>query len=356
MILEITDKGSMSANATTIQDECRPRLIVWQLMPWAEVPALSVGATAEGAGGFLTQHECLLVIDSIARLSKSILVLTGQHLTRRTDLVEIVGYGTALGLKMIVELRPEELSQEVLESLKQFGPRTIRIVLDGSIVEDMDTRYRQSPAFARLEKTVQRVRDSGYELHFSLNITKPDVRALSFNLDYAFRRAAKGLYCHLRFHEDGEVRARRRGGADGAIDDFIAKISELKPLLPSQMYFSPQCIKYSPFQPDDQDGLDIPEGEEQTPRWVHTCLAGRSFAFITERGKVFLCGGLPVQCGDLRACGFDFRQIWMDSPTFHAMREERRSCAQTRKKFKERRPAARPRNALFKKRDSHHEE
>jgi len=316
----------MTTNCDNIHDEHRPRVIIWQLTQGER------SYKPPGAGSLLTQHECLLIIDSIARLSKSIVVLTGSNLIRRADLHEIVGYGSALGLKMIIELKPEEISPEVLEKYRQFGPRILRLVLNGCVVEDIDTRFRQSPAFSRLEKAVRRMKDSGFELHFSLNIDKPDIRALGYNLDYAFRSAAKGLFCHLRFNvlRDKKSTARRDGLI--SVDEFIYKISELKPLLPSNMYFSPQCVKYTPCQVEEHSKLEFLRSEH--PKWTHSCLAGKTFAFLTETGKVYLCGGMHARCGDLRGCGYDFRRVWMESEVFKLLRDEQRSCTGTRKRFK----------------------
>jgi MoaA/NifB/PqqE/SkfB family radical SAM enzyme len=304
--------------------ECRPRVIIWQLTP-------REGEQTNGHSP-LSQQECMLVIDSIARVAKSIVVLTGSSLTRRNDLFDIVAYGHALGLKMILEVEPEELTEEVLARYHQFGNRIFRLILGARVVEDPDTRYRQSPEFLRLEECVKLMKRLGFEIHFALTIERPDVRQLEFNLDYAFRRAAKGVYCHLHFDralpEETVVEGEKK-----SLDAFIGKISELKPLLPNNMYCSPQCVKYVPFYPDE-----FPEVEftfEDYPKWMNQCLAGKSFAFINELGRVFVCSGMMEEAGDLRANGYNFKEVWSDSPTFTALRDHRWTCTQTRLEIKE---------------------
>ncbi len=322
--------------ADDAQGDFRPRVIIWTLTkagPQGEGDAHPRAGNEEE----LTRHECLLVIDSIARLSKPIVVLTGPDLSRRTDLHEIVSYATALGLKMIVELQPEEYTEELLDHYRPFGPRIFRIVLDRRIVEDPDTRYHPSPEFLALESAVRRMRERGYEIHFSLTVTGLDLRQLGYNIDYAFRRAAKGLYCHLRFDEEGSDRQEREEEENMlAPDSLIGKISELKPLIPSNMYFSPQCVKYGPYQPEEQFEPEF--GLRDQPRWMHWCLAGKSFAFIDGLGKVDVCGGLQLECGDLRKNGYDFEKIWLASEIFTSMREHCWTCMQTREQLKE--PAA----------------
>lgn len=316
-------------NDVVCTGEFKPRVIVWQLTPFDGPVIRGKGNGAEGAElqGPLSQHEALLTIDSIARLSKSIVVLTGPKLTRRTDLHDIVQYGFALGLKMIIELSPEDVTLDVIKRFRRYGPRIFRLIIDGRIIEDMNTRYKRTPDFQRLEKAVLRLKDAGFELHFSLDVTQPNERKLGFNLDYAFHRGAKGLYCHLNFDDTVALkRALRR--TPQSVDDFIRKISELKSLLPDRMYFSPQCVKFRHAEPDE--GTEIDLESDSTPVWIHLCLAGKSFAVIGVDGKVYPCRGSRVECGDLRASGYDFGRMWKTSTTFNDLRKHQWSCHQTR--------------------------
>jgi hypothetical protein len=152
----------MNVNIEDQDNDFRPRVIIWQL-------TLGDHQSVNG-NRVLSQQECMLIIESIASVAKSIVVLTGLHLAQRADLYDIVAYGQALGLKIILETHPEELTEEVLTKYQLFGPRIFRVVLDGRIVEDSETRYRQSPEFLLLEDTVSRMKRMGFEIHFALNI------------------------------------------------------------------------------------------------------------------------------------------------------------------------------------------
>ena len=50
------------------------------------------------------------------------------------------------------------------------------------------------------------------------------------------------------------------------------------------------------------------------------CLGGAEFIFISHRGRVQPCGFLDLECGDLRASGFDLKKIYETSPEFLALR------------------------------------
>ena len=56
------------------------------------------------------------------------------------------------------------------------------------------------------------------------------------------------------------------------------------------------------------------------PPGMGGCMGGKSFAFISHRGIVQICGFLDVECGDLRAEGMDFRKIWLNSKVFRQVR------------------------------------
>ena len=54
---------------------------------------------------------------------------------------------------------------------------------------------------------------------------------------------------------------------------------------------------------------------------VGGCMGGKSFAFISHRGKLQICGFLDVECGDLRQADYDFKKIWETAEVFRRVRE-----------------------------------
>jgi MoaA/NifB/PqqE/SkfB family radical SAM enzyme len=298
-----------------------PRIIIWQIAPGADTPA------ASPAAGEATRHaeplntsECMLVIDSIARTSKPIVVLTGDRiLDHYPRLLEILEYGRALGLKMIVEVEPRELNDQVLTAYAHFGERIFRVKVSEAIRDNEDTRIESSPFFAELEECLDRLERSGYETHLVYTATGPDIRILALIHDYAVRRSARGLYCHLRFDLGNGGRPR-----DGRpVDEFIRRFATMKEYSPASMIISPQCVKFVHQSPRYGDAAQAGGGRGQ---WEYTCLAGKSYAFIDPTGRVQLCGGNPEKRSTLRDVGYDFRKIWTHSPSFVGSRKICRNC------------------------------
>lgn len=50
-------------------------------------------------------------------------------------------------------------------------------------------------------------------------------------------------------------------------------------------------------------------------------MGGKSFAFISHRGIVQICGFLDIECGDVRRENLDFRRIWETSEVFLRLRD-----------------------------------
>lgn len=305
----------MLTNSNSTEERYYPRLIVWQL------------SNLHDTNFFLT-HECLLTIDSIARLTKPIIVFTGSNLLHRPDLYHVIEYGTALGLKIIVEARVEELTNHILFRYKAFGPKLFRLILDGCVIEDPETRYKQSPEFRALQDAIQRLKEVGYEIHLGTTIRQVNIRELAFYHDFAFRSAADGLYCHLSLKSSDH-----NGGEDENAHEVIEALSQMKRFSPKNMYVSPQCVKYGlhilPNVMDNYQRGSCANDKE----WNHWCLGGKTFAFISAEGNVKVCAGQPRVCGELRSNGYNFKEIWETSAVFGCLRSHERTCGETREQL-----------------------
>lgn len=292
-----------------------PRIIIWQIAPLDHDPPK--GKRAGHRAEPLNTTECMLVIDSIARTSKPIVVLTGDGVLRRYPrLTEILDYGRALGLKMIVEAAPEDLTEEIVVKYSRFGERIFRVKIEDPADELKAGRMEDAPQFAALEGALDRLESHGYESHVVFTATRPDIRMLAILHDYAVRRSVRGLYCHLRFGQGGPAGSRNGHG----VDEFIGRFATMKEYSPSSMIISPQCVKFIP------NNSRYGRASHSGGSWDYSCLGGKSFAFIDEEGRVRPCGGSGGERATLRDTGYDFRDIWQHSTSFLDSRVTCRNC------------------------------
>jgi len=299
-----------------------PRIIVWQITRGSvERDVVEAPASKRPVDEPLNSSETMLVIDSIARTGKPIVVLTGEDILGQVQrLPEVLEYGRALGLKMIVEVSPEELSDDVLKSYSHFGERIFRVKISPTLNQHSDTRMEGSAFFSDLESCLDRMERFGYETHLVYTATEPDIRSLALLHDFGLRRTAKGLYCHLRFDLDENIKTRPRG----TVDDFVQRFATMKEYSPATMIISPQCVKFS--HNSRARGASGAGRDDGRPEWEYTCVAGKSYAYIDISGIVHLCGGNPGSGVSLRDSGYDFRRIWSHSPEFTASRKTCRNC------------------------------
>ncbi|TAK67791.1 MAG: hypothetical protein EPO24_00055 [Bacteroidetes bacterium] len=323
----------MNLKYTVPHEDFRPRLIVWQLA--GENGNESIGFT-EGSKE-LTSYEAKAVLESIAQMAKPIIVFTGSHLLRKEYLYELVEHGHSLGLKMIIETSPEDITQELMKQYSVFGPRVFRVLLDHCIEEDYDTRFRRTTAYYTLDRCLRMLRSAGFEIHLGVTVKEPNIRALAFQHDYAFRKSARGLYCHLSLNRKNLPKGKRDGYTEEEIEAFIESIAKMKRYSPDSMYFSPQCVQYG-FVGYGEGSFEHQKHDEKPFEWKHVCLGGKRFAYITASGGVQICSGLDASAGDLRMTGFDFQEIWESSEIFREQRENGKACTETRKEIREEYP------------------
>ncbi len=295
-----------------------PRIIIWQIAPGGNEPQSGKRTVKRaGRGEPLNTTECMLVIDSIARTAKPIVVLSGDGiLDRYPRLTEILDYGRALGLKMIVEVTPAELTEDVVSKYSRFGGRIFRVKIGDPTDDLQHDRMEDTPRFDELEAALDRLESHGYESHVVFTATRPDIRTLAILHDYAVRRSVRGLYCHMRFGQRGGGGARNGHG----VDEFIGRFATMKEYSPSTMIISPQCVKFVP------NGFRYGRAGQAGGSWDYSCLGGKSFAFIDEEGRVRPCGSSGGERTTLRDTGYDFRNIWMHATSFTDSRAVCRNC------------------------------
>lgn len=296
----------------------RPRLIIWEI-------ACSCLEGNSKIKSFSTK-ECFTIMDSIAEISKPIIVLASNYTENskcdpldRPDIIDILLYGNSIGLKMIVETSGEKLTPDLRNVLKTIGTKCIRILLNDQIKEDIENRFVKDDKFKRLDSLINHLKNDGFEIQLGIILKNFNARELLFIVDYAVEKNAKGIYFHFqnpKSSSKSKIISYNR-------EDAIQWISEQKKLLPDQMYFSPQCIKYGIKHKEDIEEI------ENTNKTAHWCLSGKTFSYINGKGEVQICNSVKNICGDLRKANLNFAQIWYNSELYNLLRNNNYSCLQT---------------------------
>lgn len=316
----------------------KPRLIIWNISP------KSTGGSRSNSKP-LSIQECFSVMDSIAELAKPIIVLTTDSCRKlnndsfdRPDIIDLILYGNSLGLKMIVETCGHKLTKDMRNILRTIGTKSIRVLLHDRVKESIDDGFFQSEDFSDLDQRLDELKADGFEIQLGLNSNNIDYRSIAFAIDYSVRKNAKGIYFHMSNNNSlsgKNIRPVRNTSSHIDKESIIMWIAKQKRLLPEEMNFSPQCVRYGIRHREDLQS-DVSNTENHNsfhhgikPQIGHWCLGGKTFAYITNSGKVQICQDLPSECGDLRKCNYDFVEIWNKSKIFSDVRDSNFSCWQT---------------------------
>ena len=262
--------------------------------------------------GELTTEEGKAFIDSIASFAKPILILTGGEPMTRPDIYELAAYATELGLRVVMAPCGSMITAELVERMISSGIRRISISLDGASAESHDSFRCVPGAFDSSLRGLEFARAGGLEFQINTTVSVDNVHELSAIRDLAERLGAKvwdlfflvptgrgAALKSLALDPIGMERALRWVLAEGSAGDMKAKTT-----------CAPQVARI-------QRQID-PDIE----RVMGGCIGGSGFAFVSHTGRVQPCGFLDVDCGDLRAAGMDFRELYENTPVFRELRSK----------------------------------
>jgi AdoMet-dependent heme synthase len=124
-----------------------PFLVIWETTRACDLVCKHCRAEAvpERHPGELSTLEAKRLMDQVREFGRTILVLSGGDCFKRPDIVELIGYGSKLGLRMAITPATTPLAtRELLQQLKDAGLARLAVSLDGSTPEIHD-EFRQVP-------------------------------------------------------------------------------------------------------------------------------------------------------------------------------------------------------------------
>jgi radical SAM protein with 4Fe4S-binding SPASM domain len=309
------------------------------------VPTRAVGPTE------LTTARAFDLMDGIAAVAKPVFVLSGGEPLFRPDLFDIAEYGVQSGFRMALATNGTLVTERVAAKIADAGFSRVAISLDGARAETHDAFRGVPGSHALALRGVRHLRAEGVSVQINSTIARHNVDELPALLDLALAEGADALHlfmlvpvgcgleiapaemlpadeyervlhwfddqsrtcpidlkatCAPHYHRIRAQRLaddRRRGDTTTT---FIAPGTKAKaaPTLVGRL----------------ASGSDPSGGHSQhLSAMTRGCLAGTSVCFVSNVGRVYPCGYLPVSAGDTRVQ--PFADIWNDSPVFQQLRD-----------------------------------
>jgi heme b synthase len=293
-----------------------PYIIAWEVTRNCPLACKHCRASArsEQYTGELSTDECGRLLDNIASFARPTIILTGGEPMLRKDIYEIASHANALGLRVVMATCGVLISQESAASIVESGIRLISISLDGATARSHDSFRGVEGVFERTLKGIEAAKKARLGFQINTTVSKYNVAELPALLELAIELGAVVFNPFLlvptgrgqqlidlelspeEYEETLEWLAEQQGR-----DDIQIRVT---------------CAPHYQRvlrQRREQKLLDKSRAKG--------CLGGKSFAFISHRGTVQICGFLDVDCGNVREENFDFRKIWETSKVFSAVRE-----------------------------------
>ncbi|MEK7773139.1 MAG: heme b synthase [Deltaproteobacteria bacterium] len=298
-----------------------PKLIAWEVTRSCNLDCIHCRAAAR-FGPYpneLTTKECFDFLDDVASFSNPIMILTGGEPMMRDDIWEIARHGTDLGLRMVMAPCGFLVTEETVKKMIEAGIQRVSFSIDGATAESHDDFRRVKGAFDSVMQAIENVKKAGLAFQVNTTITKHNLAELPRILDLVI---SLGAVAHHPFLLVPTGRGAQLKALEISPEDYEKTLTwfyEQREKVPLQ--FKPTCAPhyYRIFrQKEREKGVTVTPETHGLDAMSKGCMGGQSFAFVSNAGKVQICGFLDVECGDIRK--EPFHTIWDTSSVFEEMR------------------------------------
>jgi AdoMet-dependent heme synthase len=280
----------------------------------------------------LTTAEAKRMMDDVRRFGRPLFVLTGGDPLKRPDVVELVEYGTSIGLRMAMTPSGTPLMTEpVLRELRAAGLSRLAISLDGSTAAIHDTFRGVAGSYDCTLAMLRAARDIGLTTQVNTTVSR-------YNLDDfdALSRLMVDLGITLWSVFFLVPTGRAQAGDVASADEFehvFHRMYDLSKTAPFDIK-STAAPQYRRVilqrQVAERRAGDRTEAPAPVTAGVGFSLAdgvGRSrgvndgdgFLFISHVGALCPSGFLPVAAGNVRRD--DLVDVYRNAPVFRALRD-----------------------------------
>lgn len=301
----------------TLDFDQRPYLVIWETTRSCALKCLHCRAEAIDRRDprELTTAQAFGLMDQIARLGAPLTVLTGGDPMRRPDILDIVRYGTGLGLRLaLTPSGTPEMTRDRVRGLKEAGLARLAVSLDGSTAGIHD-RFRQVPgSYGWTLDVIRWAEELGLPSQINTTVTR-------YNLDDFDRMAELMLTLPIALWSVFFLVPVGRGQRDDEIsaeayEEVFHKMADLAERAPFDIK-STEAPHYRRVLL--QRGA---AGRRRPERAAFGVNDGKGFVFVSHTGEVWPSGFLPLSAGNVKAQ--ELGDLYRDSPLFRSLRDTAR--------------------------------
>lgn len=266
----------------------------------------------------LTFEEGKQLLDQTASMGCPLAVLTGGDPAKRPDLIELVRYGTSIGLRMALTPSATPLvTRELLEQLRDAGLARLAVSLDGARAPSHDLFRGVDGSFDRTFEILRDARACGLTTQVNTTVTQMNRHELA---RIASRLTTLGIELWSVFFVVPTGRASSLDLLDPAdVEEVLEDLARLSDTVPYDIKTTAaphfrRVLLQTKHSKSDVRG--IADGIGRAVRGVND---GQGVLFVSHNGDVYPSGFLPIECGNIRSTSL--AEIYRDHPTFRVLRD-----------------------------------
>ncbi|SNZ03850.1 radical SAM protein, BA_1875 family [Natronoarchaeum philippinense] len=303
-----------------VDTDRRPLVLIWELTQACELACdhCRADAVPDRHPDELTTEEGKRLLDQTAEFDENqLVVFSGGDPLKRDDLVELVDYGTDLGLN--VSLTPSgtrSLTRDRLADLADAGLKRMALSLDGGSAASHDAFRGEAGSFEETIEAAEHARDLGVPLQINTTVCADTADRLP-----AIRDRVRDLGAVL-----WSVFFLVPVGRGAALDPVSPERSEaVMEWLQDAADEEPFGIKTTEAPHYRRVGIQREQAEREADgndagrRRRRGVTAGDGFAFVSHVGEVYPSGFLPESAGNVREDSIV--DLYRNAPLFERLRD-----------------------------------
>jgi heme b synthase len=318
-----------------------PRLVFWETTAACNLRCSHCRRTEvldELSPDELSTREAERLVDELSGWGRAILVLSGGEPLLRPDIFHLMSYAAEKGLVVALATNGTLVDADVARRVRESGVDRVSVSLDGADESTHDAFRRLPGSFRSALAGIQALGAEGVPLQINVTVAKHNADQLDEMVGLAKRLGAVALHlfllvpvgCGMEIAEEQTLRA-------DAYEDTLNWLYETERREPG-LQLRATCAPHY-FRVVRQRQAAQAEGDDPSPRAtlghpgvggdggergaLHAatrgCLAGTGVCFVSHTGKVYGCGYMPIEAGDVRRA--PLAEIWQASELFAQLRD-----------------------------------
>ncbi|HSU98289.1 MAG TPA: TIGR04053 family radical SAM/SPASM domain-containing protein [Gemmatimonadaceae bacterium] len=310
-----------------------PFIVIWETTQACDLACLHCRASAQPNrdSGELDTAEAKRLMDTVRQFGKPLFVLTGGDPLKRDDTIELVQYGTSIGLRMAMTPSGTPLmTPDVLRDLRDAGLARLAVSLDGSSAAIHDRFRGVSGSFEWTVRMLEAARELGLSTQINTTVSSHNLHDVE-PIVQLIATLGIALWSVFFIVPTGRARASDLTTAD-EFERVFHRLYDLSGTAPFDIkttaapHYRRVVLQRQVAERRSGDhsgpatpltagvGFSLADGVGRA-RGVND---GNGFLFVSHRGDIYPSGFLPVSAGNVRT--HDLVDVYRSSPLFRDLR------------------------------------